>query len=208
MLFRSLRVEIGTVAAYDDVQIRYKVIIGTKETTTLYNQGIAFGSNTSQIQTDDADTAASDDSTQISVMRPDDAQVFIERFFENILGRSADSAGMAYWMGQMENTTAAYVALGFFNSNEFKDMNLDPHAFVRLLYNTMYGRQADDDGLAYWTNQLNNDVTREAVIFSFLNAAEFSQLSQRYNVKAISDGVEGFVMRFYALVLEIGRAHV
>ena len=36
---------------------------------------------------------------------------------------------------------------------------------------------------------------------SFLNAAEFSQLSQRYNVKAISDGVEGFVMRFYALVL-------
>lgn len=131
----------------------------------------------------------------------EDSSAFIERFYVNILGRASDEGGMAYWLDQLQQTSAAFVALGFFNSDEYKELSLEDDSFIELLYSTMYGREPDTGGFNYWVEQLGNDVTREGVIFSFINAQEFKDLCESYDVASMPTGVEGFVMRFYSLVL-------
>ena len=138
---------------------------------------------------------------QVQAAETNTTESFIERFYTNILQRASDTAGINYWKTLINSNSAGFVALGFFNSNEFKAMNLTNEQYVKLLYTTMYGRTADTAGLNYWLNLLANDSTREHVLFSFLNAQEFKDLAQTYGVTSMPSGVKGYVMRFYSLVL-------
>ena len=50
---------------------------------------------------------------------------FIERFYQNIMGRTADSGGMTTWLNTIQNESATKVALGFFKSQEFINKNFN-----------------------------------------------------------------------------------
>jgi len=138
---------------------------------------------------------------------------FIERFYQNILNRTADTGGMNTWLNTIQNESATKVALGFFNSQEFVNLNLSNEEFVDILYQTLFDRQADSGGRTYWINKLNANTSKDEVMYGFFNGTEFKNLSDSYGVTAIRDedqlnynpygtsGVNGYVNRFYTLVL-------
>jgi len=125
---------------------------------------------------------------------------FIERFYQNILGRTADTGGMATWLDAIQTQSAAAVAEGFFSSSEFTALGLNDEDFVDILYQTLFDRGADAGGRADWLGQLSGGIPRNEVIQGFLNAPEFKNLADSFGVSATSVG--GFVNRFYELVLD------
>ena len=136
---------------------------------------------------------------------------FIERLYQNILNRTADSGGMSTWLNTIQTESAAKVALGFLNSQEFINKNLSNEEFVDILYTTLFDRQADFGGRTNWLNKLNNNIsTKNEVMYGFFNAQEFKNLADRFGVTQIrpedqlnagTSGVNGYVNRFYSLVL-------
>ncbi len=134
--------------------------------------------------------------------------VFIERFYQNILNRPADSDGMDYWLNVIQSESAAKVALGFFNSHEFINLSLTNTDFIDILYQTLFARQSDQGGLAYWQRQLDAGILREMVIYGFLKSQEFTNLSSNFGLTAFIESddalfqIKTFVERFYRLVLD------
>jgi len=49
---------------------------------------------------------------------------FVNRLYINVLGRDSDTAGLEYWISDLESTTAADVAKLFYNSPEFLNARL------------------------------------------------------------------------------------
>ena len=79
---------------------------------------------------------------------------FIEHFYTNSLGRTSDLNGLNTWLNIINTQSAAAVAQGFLNSAEFMNRNLDDSAFVDILYRTLFDREGDADGVAFWMDQL------------------------------------------------------
>jgi len=141
-------------------------------------------------------------------------EVFIERFYQNILGRSADTAGLLAWLNILGTESATKVALGFFLSNEFTELALNDNDFVDILYYTLFDRAPDSAGKTVWLTKLSQGTSRQTVMFGFFKSIEFKNLADSFHVRAITDddlllentggstsGVDGFVNRFYTLVL-------
>ncbi len=136
---------------------------------------------------------------------------FVERFYQNILNRTADSGGMNTWLNTIQNESAAKVALGFFKSQEFINKNLSNEEFVDILYQTLFDREADSGGREGWLNELTNGTSKDEVMYGFFNAQEFTNLANTFGVTPIrtedqlnpygTSGVDGYVNRFYTLVL-------
>ena len=98
-------------------------------------------------------------------------------------------------------------AFGFFNSAEFQSLNLNNTDFVNVLYNTIFGRNADEAGLKYWLGVLNDGLLRDFVLYGFFQSSEFSALAEQFGVTGYSERdhaqflVKDFVRRFYVNVL-------
>lgn len=134
-------------------------------------------------------------------------EVFIERFYQKILGRSADEGGMTHWKKIIKDESSAMVSRGFFDSPEFINKDLNNTDFLYILYQTLFDRQPDDGGFYSWMEQLNNNELRKMVIYGFLKSQEFSELSKTFSATPFSANDEAeyqvslFVKRFYTLVL-------
>ena len=111
-------------------------------------------------------------------------QNFIQRLYQNILGRTADQGGLSYWQNQLKNKTAADVAMSFFHSQEFTNKQLDDSAFIQTVYQTILGREADNGGLRYWQSQIKGGKSKDAILEGFLHSTEFSNLAKAYGVMA------------------------
>ena len=132
---------------------------------------------------------------------------FIQRFYSNLLHRDVDSEGLTHWLNEIKTTSGAQVSLGFFNSQEFHDLELDDSEFIDTLYSTLFGRVADDEGRNYWVAQLESGSLRELIINGFVESPEFDDLTKSFNVTAVriedkkSFQIKSFVQRFYQVVL-------
>ncbi|HEV3343815.1 MAG TPA: DUF4214 domain-containing protein [Pirellulales bacterium] len=100
---------------------------------------------------------------------------WVDAAYKLLLGRSADTAGAAYWNNQLtslEKTESAelarvQVALGISNSQENNTNLIDADYFHYL------GRAADPGGLTYWLTQFAAGATNEDVIAGFTGSAEY-----------------------------------
>lgn len=138
---------------------------------------------------------------------------FVYRLYNVAMNREADEAGFNEWNTQLKNKqkTAAEVAWGFIFSEEFKNCHYNDVEYVKLLYRTMFGREADEGGLNGWVLALENGMSREYVYRGFVESAEFSNLCERYGVErgtvplgAYRDqntGATGFIARLYTKML-------
>jgi len=133
---------------------------------------------------------------------------FIERLYENFLGREADEDGLEHWKNQLESgKTALEVARDFFNSKEFKEKinpKLSDEEYITMLYETMLGRKPDIEGLRYWEDQLaTKGKTRELIFYDFALSPEFYSISQHYGVQSFNsdDLLDNFLVRMYYLVM-------
>lgn len=98
--------------------------------------------------------------------------------------RGADSGGYTFWLGELQDARCAdtntvqaeldWISSNFVNSAEFQARGLSNQAFVCALYRGLYRREADTDGLLYWTQQLNSGaMTRDQVRAAFVYFSEF-----------------------------------
>ena len=141
---------------------------------------------------------------------------FVYRLYNVAMGREADDWGFNDWNSQLKNKekTAAEVAQGFIFSEEFKNFNYNNVQYVKILYRTMFGREADEGGLNGWVSDLENGMSREYVYRGFAESTEFTNLCGNYGVERGSVtlssyrdqnvGATGFIARLYTKMLGRG----
>ncbi len=97
------------------------------------------------------------------------------RLYQAAFNRSPDSAGLAYWSGQLSQGAAvAQVAQGFTGSREFAAAYgaLDPAGFVAQLYANVLHRAPDAAGQQSWLNILAIGGSRAQVLAGFADSNE------------------------------------
>jgi hypothetical protein len=147
--------------------------------------------------------------SNVSAVDTTQQTAFIERFYQNILDRTADTEGMNTWLDVIQNQSATQVAMGFLNSQEFNNLNPTNDEFLDIMYQTMFDRVADDGGKADWLQKMNDGRSKQSVMFGFFKSQEFKNLTDSFGVTQILptdspsySGVESYVNRFYNLVLK------
>ena len=138
---------------------------------------------------------------------------FVRRMYDLCLERGADDGGLNNWVTglMLKKKTAADIVYGFFNSAEFKNRKLSDEAFVKLCYLVMIDRGPDTGGVKYWTERLQNGVSRNFVLKGFLGSTEFGLLCKNYGItpgtiklteaRDQNYNLTAFVARMYQLVL-------
>jgi ELWxxDGT repeat protein len=99
----------------------------------------------------------------------------VARLYDAIMGRLPDVSGMNTWRAALDGGTSLVdVTRGFTGSAEFAARYGNPNdtTFVTLLYRNTLEREPEAGGLAYWTGELDRDVSRAEVIIGFSESAE------------------------------------
>ncbi len=140
--------------------------------------------------------------------KADDTQLtaFIERLYQNIMGRAADQGGLDTWKNKLKNEgwTATQVAKFFYDSDEFKNLNVSDEEFLRKTYKTFFDREPDQGGFNYWLDQMKNSgKKRESIFYGFALSDEFKKVCEKYGVTPYNqeDGIKAFTVRFYNIIL-------
>ncbi|MBO4635886.1 MAG: DUF4214 domain-containing protein, partial [Clostridiales bacterium] len=115
---------------------------------------------------------------------------FVERLYTVALGRSSDPVGQQQWVNTITSgqNTGADVARGFLYSPEFINKNCTNEEFVRILYRTFFGREADVNGLNAWVGVLYQGDSRQNVIEGFINSTEWANLCLSYGISSGGTG--------------------
>ena len=103
------------------------------------------------------------------------AKEFIGRCYRCILGREASASELDSWISQMLNgsRTPDQIARGFLFSGEFQGRNIGNEELVKILYRVYLNREADAEGLAAWTQKLNEGTSLQELLNTFSRTSEF-----------------------------------
>jgi hypothetical protein len=98
------------------------------------------------------------------------AQGWVQGLYQDVLGRSPDAKGLAYWVGQLgSGASPEAVAYGFAASPEREAQR------VTADYQKYLGRSPDADGLTYWVNSFLAGSGNEDLIAGFVGSPEYYQ---------------------------------
>ena len=143
-------------------------------------------------ETDDMDSAEATDfsddnadidvSTDTSTFANIDIEDAVYRLYEAAFNRPADSDGLFFWTSQVNvGQSLSNISDTFVSSGEFIAQygeSVDDQTFVKLLYDNVLDRQADEDGLSYWTGLLDDGfLDRGDVLLEFSRSVENIGLS-------------------------------
>jgi hypothetical protein len=134
-----------------------------------------------------------------------ESTTFIAGFYQSVLGRPPEPAGLQSWTAYLYNTcdAAAFGTVGqaFLDSAEFRTARpVTLSGLATILYQTFLSRAPDPGGLASWVSVFRAARVNMATT-GFLPSAEFQNLvSDRTNAAQ----VRPVVTRFYTEIL--GRA--
>ena len=137
---------------------------------------------------------------------------YVNRCYQNILGRSADESGLNTWTGKiLSGHGGAEIIKDLVLSTEFKNKRKSDSEFLDIIYKAMLGRTPDDAGKKSWMACLDKGVSYVYIINGFAGSKEFGNLCKEYGMVAgratITEardrniGVTGFVMRNYKTIL-------
>jgi Domain of unknown function (DUF4214) len=94
---------------------------------------------------------------------------FISQLYQDVLGRQADAAGLAFWDQQLHSGLSRQaIAAAFWGSAEHRGIEVDQ------FYQDFLGRAADAAGRAGWVNALLSGVSEGQVAIDFLTSAEYT----------------------------------
>ena len=101
-------------------------------------------------------------------------ELFVDQAYVDVLGRSADEAGLRYWSDLIRNGTSPVAVYNeLVTSPEFGGTV----APVTRLYYSVFGRRPDLSGLRYWMGVRQSGATLEQLAAEFLRSNEFAALS-------------------------------
>jgi lysophospholipase L1-like esterase len=93
---------------------------------------------------------------------------FVEAVYQDVLGRQADSAGLAWGTALVNSGQSRAI---FIEPMVYSD-EASTH-FIRSVYQQYLGREADAAGLSYWLAQMHAGVRNEQIEAAFLASDEF-----------------------------------
>ena len=109
--------------------------------------------------------------------------MFINRQYEEILGRSSDVGGVNFWSESvLDGASVEEVSKQFVFSEEFTNRGYSQEAFIKILYKAFMGREADLGGLEHWLDEMNAGMSREDVFTNFAYSQEFKEIVDRFNI--------------------------
>jgi len=184
-----------------------KVDSNGKITATSYGTAII------KVQTVDGGYTAS---CEVSVYTTESKAIdgFVSRLYLSCFGRDADLNGLNFWKDKLLSraSTGADVANSFIFSSEFVKINVSNDAFIDIMYKTFFDRDGDKVGKDYWTDKLNNGISRLYILSCFVNSTEFSTICNNYGISRgsiqltkvvdIYPEVTAFTYRFYDKCLD------
>ena len=111
-------------------------------------------------------------------------EAYVARIYTKALGRNPEAGGLKYWTSEINNKkrTPVAVAEAFFFTPEFTNKKLNNTNFVKVLYRTFMGREADSAGLKYWVNRLNKGESRKSVLRAFAGCPEFQKIVKSFGL--------------------------
>ncbi|UCF93807.1 MAG: DUF4214 domain-containing protein [Desulfobacterales bacterium] len=113
----------------------------------------------------------------------DETENLIVKYYSDILDRSPDAAGLAYWKAEIERVAVlrvdrkeGFIALAklFFNSDEYIAQGKSNVQYAADLYRTFSNRAPEQAGLDYWAALLDQGVGRNVILNYFVYGEEFS----------------------------------
>jgi subtilisin-like proprotein convertase family protein len=130
------------------------------------------------------------DVSEILVLTSSTVEAQIARFYDLVLGRSADFDGLAYWTQRAEEGAGlGAIASSFSASDEFATTGqaLSTDEFIDLLYSQMLGREADAEGATYWAGRIAAGIDRNEIAASFALSEEAASIEIAH-VRLIDSG--------------------
>ncbi len=163
-----------------------------------------------------------------------DIDVFIRDAYQYILGRSYDNDGLNYWRTALTSQEKGAIDLieSFISTNEFKARNVSDKQFIQIVYEVLFNREADLEGLNYWSSVYQKDTSSNRMKNLVLNIADdiefltriknmnvilkkidlslfYSEtLSSKNNVRTITSSQLSEIkkgMTFFDIVVKLGR---
>ena len=104
----------------------------------------------------------------------------VARLYMAVFSRQPDGAGQGYWVDQHHaGASLQKIAEMFVTSPEFRETYdaLDNDEFLAVLYRNVMDRDPDAEGLAYWKQLIDSDLSRAEITLWFSESAEFQQLT-------------------------------
>ncbi|KTT52207.1 hypothetical protein SB11R_01895 [Pseudomonas oryzihabitans] len=110
----------------------------------------------------------------------------IQQIYLAYLGRPADPAGLAYWAEQVDSQGGdlSVVLSGFSASEESAALygQMNTQQTISAIYSTLFKRDADDAGVAYWQEQLESGAVDPAqAALAILLGAQDSDITAANN---------------------------
>jgi len=105
------------------------------------------------------------------------AQQIISGLYASFFNRAPDLDGLSYWEGRASGAsdfnTFNEIASGFAGHPKFGDIydSMSNQDFVEAIYVNTLGAEGDAEGIAFWTNDLNNGVSRSEMVATFVYSA-------------------------------------
>ncbi len=121
---------------------------------------------------------------KITVRNYTKTEAYVARIYTKALGRNPEIAGLKYWTAEINarRKTPVQVAEQFFFAPEFTNKKLNNTAYVKVLYRTFMGREADRGGLNYWVGRLNRGESRKSVLEAFAGCPEFRKIVKSFGL--------------------------
>ncbi|MCI7350964.1 MAG: DUF4214 domain-containing protein [Ruminococcus sp.] len=107
---------------------------------------------------------------------------FVERLYENVLGRPSDPSKVTHIDNLNSGKTAVKVAYDFVFSSEFTELDISNEERVRIMYLTFLDREPDPAGLATWTETLDNGCSVGHIFYGFTQSNEFTEICEEYGI--------------------------
>ncbi len=102
------------------------------------------------------------------VTRTEVTEIYVATF-----DRAPDTAGLDYWVGT--GLTIEEIAQSFFAQDETLEKypaTMTEAEFVNEVYNNVYNRDGDPDGIVYWVGELDGGTPRNVMILAMINGAQ------------------------------------
>ncbi len=121
---------------------------------------------------------------RITVRAYTKTEAYVARIYTKALGRQPEAGGLKYWTGEInaKRKTPVEVAEQFFFAPEFTNKKLSNTEYVKVLYRTFMGREADKGGLNYWVGRLNKGESRKSVLEAFAGCPEFQKIVKSFGL--------------------------
>lgn len=110
---------------------------------------------------------------------------FVARCYTEAMGRDYEPDGLEAWCKVIieKSNTPKQVAQNFIFSDEFTLKNLSDEEYVKVLYRTFMGREADEGGLAAWVGVLESErEDRAKVLEGFSDSVEFDGILRLFGL--------------------------